>query len=120
MLEAGIGEPEMVEPVVERQAADSDAGAAHVGEVRQAEAAGLMHLSEDDLLLLAVDGAPGPHAPLQRAANAAAQFGMPPQHLLEDGDRANARRRLQHRHHLGVENIGKRVRTPPSPRCLLL
>ena len=48
--------------------------------------------------------------------SSAAQFGMTPQHLLEDGDRANARRRLQHRHHLGVENIGKRVRPPPFPR----
>ena len=113
MLEAGIGEPEMVEPVIERLAGDGDAGAAHVGEIRQADAAGLMHLPEDDLLLLAVDGAPGADAPLQRAANAVAQFGMTPQHLLEDGNRPNAGRRLQQRHDLGVENVGKRIGTAP-------
>ena len=79
-----------------------------------------MHLPEDDLLLLAVDGAPGPDAPLDRAADAAVQLGMTPQHLLEDGDRANARRRLQHRHDLGIENVGERIGPAPLPRRLLL
>ena len=51
-----------------------------------------MHLPEDDLLLFAMDGAPDADAPLQGAANAAAQFGMAPDHLLEDGDRPKARR----------------------------
>jgi hypothetical protein len=75
VLEAGIGKPEMVEPVIELLARNGNAETGHVGEVRKAEAAGLMRLSEDDLLFLAVDGPPGADAPLQRAANPAAQFG---------------------------------------------
>lgn len=33
MLEAGIGEPEVIEPMIERRPRDGDAGATHVGEV---------------------------------------------------------------------------------------
>ncbi len=50
VLEAGIGEPEMVEPVVERLARDRDREIGHIGEVRQAEAAGLMHLEASNYL----------------------------------------------------------------------
>ena len=79
-----------------------------------------MHLAEDDLLLRAMDGAPRADAPLQRPANAAAQFGMAPEHLLEDGDRPKAGGGLQHRHDLGVEDIGQRIGPAPSARRLLL
>ena len=58
MLEAGIGQPEVVEPVIQRGPGDGDAEIAHVGEVGQPHPAGLMDLAEDDLLLLAVQGAP--------------------------------------------------------------
>lgn len=73
-----------------------------------------MHLSEDDLLLRAMDGAPGADAPLQRTANVA-QIGVTAQRLLEDSYRANAGRRLQHRHDLGLKNIGKRTGTAFLP-----
>lgn len=92
MFEAGIGELKIVETVVERLPGDGDAGAAHVGEIRQAYAAGPVHLPEDNLLLLAMDGAPGSDATLDRAANGVAQFGVTAQHLLEDGDRLDAGR----------------------------
>lgn len=50
VLEAGIGEPEVIEPVIERRPRDRDADVAHVGEVRQSGSAGLVDLPEDDLL----------------------------------------------------------------------
>ena len=95
--------------MLERLAGDGDAGPAHVGEVRQAEAAGLVALPEDDLLLLAMDRPPCPDAPLQRAPDAAAEGGMTPQHLLEDGDGPNAGRRLEERHHFTVEDISQGI-----------
>lgn len=44
MLETGIGQPEMVEPVIEWLACDRDAGGAHVGEIRQSHASGFVDL----------------------------------------------------------------------------
>jgi hypothetical protein len=120
VLEAGIGEPEMVEPVIESNACDRDSGAGHVGEIRQSHASGDVDLPEDDLLLFAMDGAPGADTPLNRAANASAKFGMTPDNLIEDGDRSNAGSRFQHRHDLGVENIGERIGTASISRRLLL
>jgi len=120
MFEAGIGEPEVIEPMIERLTRDGDAGAAHVGEVRQAEPAWLMRLPEDDLLFLAVNGPPGPDTAFDGAANAGTEFGMTPQHLLEDCDRPDARRRLQQRHDLGVENVGERVGAAALARNLPL
>ena len=38
MLEAGEGQPEVIEPVIERHTGDGDAEIAHVGEVGQAPA----------------------------------------------------------------------------------
>lgn len=58
MLEARAGEPEMIEPVIQRRAGDGDAQVGHVGEVGQAEAPRFMSLPEDDLLLRAVQGPP--------------------------------------------------------------
>ena len=116
VLEAGPGEAEVIEPMLERLAGDGDAGPAHVGEVRQAEAAGLVALPEDHLLLLAMDRPPCPDAPLQRAPDAAAERGMAPQHLLEDGDGTNAGRRLQERHDLAIENVGERIGTAAPAR----
>ena len=72
-----------------------------------------MHLSEYDLLLLAVDGSPGADAPLQCAANLAAQFGMAPPHLLEDGDRAKTGGGLEHGHDLGIEDIREWIGAAP-------
>ena len=81
---------------------------------------GSCDLAEDDLLLLAVNGAPGADAPLQRATHALVQFGMTTHHLLENGHWPDARCGLQHRHDLRVENVGERVGTPAAARLLLL
>jgi hypothetical protein len=51
MLEARECEPEMVQPVIERQARDRDAESGRVGEVGQSQPPGLVLLSEDDVLL---------------------------------------------------------------------
>jgi hypothetical protein len=46
-----------------------------------------MFLSEDDVLLGAVERPPCADAPLQRAADAGANLGMTPPDLIKDGDR---------------------------------
>ena len=76
VLEAGVGEPEVVEPVVEAHTGDADAEVGHVGEVRQAGAAGLVGLAEDDVLLGPVQGAPGTDAALQGPTHARTEIGM--------------------------------------------
>jgi hypothetical protein len=64
VLEAGECQAKVVEPMVERLPSDGDAKLAHVGEVGKAEPAWWMLLSEDDILLRAVHGAPSSNAPL--------------------------------------------------------
>jgi hypothetical protein len=86
----------VIEPVIQRGAGDRNAGIAHVGEIRKAHPAGLVHLPENDLTLRTMNGAPPWDAPLQRAANAVALLGMPPDHLLKNGDGAQTRGSLQH------------------------
>ena len=117
VLEAGIGEAEVVEPVIERDAGDRDAEIGHVGEVGQPGAAGLVRLAEDDVLLLAVHGAPGADPALQGAADAGAEIGMATDDLLEDRDRAQAGRGHEHRHDLGLEHRGERVGPPAAARA---
>ena len=68
----------------------------------------------------AVQRAPLADAPLQRPPDPGAELGMPAQQLLEDGDRPQARARLQHRHDLGVEDVGQRIGPPPLARRALL
>ncbi len=77
-------------------------------------AARLVRLAEDDVLLLAMHRAPGADPALQRAADAGAEFGMAPDDLLEDRDRAQAGRGLEHRHDLGLEHVGERVGPPAA------
>ena len=119
MLEAGIGEPEMIEPVVQGLASDRNAGMPHVGEIRQAHPPRHLHLPENDLLLFAMDGPPRADTPLQGPANAASQFRMAADHLLENGDRSKAGGCLQHRHDFGIENISERIGPSASSRSLL-
>jgi len=49
MLEAAIGQPEVIEPVDQWLARDGDAEIGHVGEIRQTHATGLVNLTENDL-----------------------------------------------------------------------
>ena len=83
MFEAGERQPEVIEPMIERDAGDGDAERARVGEVGQAETAGLMLLAEDHILLGPCERPPGPHAPFQRAADVGIEVGMTPAQLLE-------------------------------------
>lgn len=46
VLEARISQPKVVEPMLERLAGDGDGEFAHIGEVRQSEPIGLVHLAE--------------------------------------------------------------------------
>ena len=100
----------MIEPVIEPLPGDGDAQVGHVGEIRQTHPAGLMDLAEDDLLVRAMQRPPGTDAPLQGAARTRGQVRMAPLHLFEDRDRPQPRRRLQHRHDLGIEEVGQRIR----------
>lgn len=88
--------------------------------IRQAKPARFVGLPEDDLLLLAMKRTPGADAPLQRPADALAEFGPTAHHLLENGNGSQAGSRLQHRHDLGVEYIGKRIGSPALSRFGLL
>ena len=88
VLEAGERQAKVVEPMAEWLPSDGDAKLAHVGEVGKAEPARWMLLSEDDILLGTMYGAPSSNAPLQRSTHAWADIGMATTHLLEDGDRS--------------------------------
>ena len=107
--EARERQPEVVEPMVQRDAADRDAEPAGVGEVREAETARLVLLSEDDVLLRSGQGAPGPHTPFQRAPDARADLGMAAPDLLENRNGADTGRRLQNRQDLGLPYLGQRI-----------
>src|SRR6266704_7013071 len=79
-----------------------------------------MLLSEDDVLLGAVQRPPGTDAPLQRAPDTSADLGMAAPDLIENGDRPQPRNALEQRHHLAVPNRGQRILPPaPARRSLL-
>src|SRR5882762_3678615 len=79
-----------------------------------------MLLSEDDVLLGAVQRPPGTDAPLQRAADTSADLGMAAPDLIKNGDRPQPRNALEQRHHLAVPNRGQRILPPaPARRSLL-
>src|SRR5258705_12501681 len=62
MLEAREGEPEVVEPMLQHDTRDCHAERAGVGEVRQAETAGLVLLAEDHIPLGSRQRSPSAHA----------------------------------------------------------
>ena len=116
VLEARIGEPEVIEPVIEGLARHRDGEIGHIGEVGQARAPGLVHLTENDLLLRAVEGTPGSDPALEGAADAGAELGMAADHLLEDGNRPQARGGLEEWDDLTVPDGMERIRAPRRPR----
>ena len=48
------------------------------------------------------------------------RVGVAPLHLFEDGNRPQLRGRLQHRHDLGIEEIGQRVRAAAATDLLIV
>lgn len=120
MLETGIGQTEVIEPVIQRLTGDRHAELAHVGEIRQAHPARLVGLAEDDLLLGAMLGPPGPDPPLQSASDARAEIRVAAQEFIENRDRSQPRRRLQQLYHLGLENVAERIRPASAPWGLLV
>jgi hypothetical protein len=104
----------------QNDAGDRDAECARVGEIRQAEATGLVLLAEDHIPLGSDQRSPGADASLQRAANAEGDLGMAPPDLFEHGNGPDAGRRLQDRHNLAVPNLSQGVRPPAATRRFLL
>ena len=120
MLEAGIGQPKVIQSVIQRLCGDRHAKLTHVGEVRQPHLARHVDLPKDNFLFGAVFGPPRAYPPLQRAPNARAQIGVSAQEFFEDGDRPQTGGGLKQRNHLGVEDIRQRVWPPPASRVLPL
>ena len=124
VLEARISQPEVVKPTIETLAADADTQTGHIGEIRQAHPAGLVDLTENHLLVRAMQRPPGSDTALQGAADAFRQIDMAALvdplrgSTFEDGDRAKVWRRRQHRDHLSVEEFGERVGAAAAS-CLL-
>ena len=70
VLETRVGQPEVIQQMLKRHTADSDAEVTGGGEVGLTEATGWMPLREDHLLFGAMQGAPPAHAPFEGAAHA--------------------------------------------------
>src|SRR6266436_1669199 len=99
---------------------DGDAEYARVGEVGQAETAGLVLLTEDHILLGPDQRSPRAHATFQRAPNAGGDLRMAPPNLFEHRYGPNAGSRLQDRHNLAVPNLGQWIRSPSATWRFLL
>src|SRR5215813_431041 len=117
MLPGRVGQGEMIQPVVEWLAGDADAEIAHVGEVGEPLLSGDVVLAEDDLTVSAVLGPPGADPALQTTAQPVpVVLGAATLHLLEQGDRPQARLGLEHRADLGVPEPGEGIRCRAWPR----
>ena len=114
MLEAGVDEPEVIQPVIQLLPGHGDGQISHIGEVRQPHAAGLVHLAEHHLLLGPEQGAPGPDAALHGSAHAGTEVRMAAGNLLEDRHRPQAGGSLEHRHDLAVPDGGDRIGAAPT------
>jgi len=118
MLEARIGQAEMVEPMIEDLAGDHHAEIVGHGEIRQPDPAGFMDLAKNDFLFRAMNGAPGSDPALQRPADSRPELGMAPDHLLENGNDTKAGDRLEHWHDLDIPDRAQRIRAAPLSRRL--
>jgi hypothetical protein len=85
-LPIGVGEHEVVDQVGERAAEDGHAQVGAVGEVAGTQAAGVMHLGEEDLLGRPVQGPPPLDPPLQGAELPVVKtVGEPPPQVGQQG-----------------------------------
>ena len=95
MLETRESQPEVIEPMRQRDAGNRDAERARFGEVGQVKTAGLVLLAEDDILFWADQRPPTPYAPLQRAPDAGADLGVAAPYLVKNCNGADAGGRFQ-------------------------
>ena len=77
-------------------------------------------LTEDHLLIRAIQPPPRSDAPLQRPPDPGAEFRMPADQFLENGDGTQPRRDLQNSDDLVVPNVGERIGPTPFAWLLLL
>ena len=106
MLPAREGEPEVIEHMPERLAANRHREAVGMGEVGQRLATRRMLLAEDQLALRAFGRPPVCDVPLQRAQQPIRiATGMQPLQFLKNRRGANAGRAGEDRHNLGAPNI---------------
>ena len=109
MFEAGKGQAEVIKSAIEDLASDGDAEIGHLGEVRQSHPARRMLLAKDHLPIRAVHRSPSPDAALEGPSRASAQVWMAAAEFLEDGNRSQSGRGLQHRHDFIVPDIGEGI-----------
>ena len=120
VLKARAGQPEMIQTVIQRNTRHGDAQAVHLGEIGQAEATRLMHLTEHDVTFLAMLSAPVANTSLQRTAHAAREVWMAPKHLVKYRYGPDARSGLEQRDDLGVKDRSQGISTATRTWCLLL
>jgi len=118
MAPAAVREGELVEPVWQMLAVDDDAQFIAHGEVRQAQSARRVRLGEEYLALLAVEGAPLAHAPLQGAQQRVGELaGVAALQFLEHGDGHQRWRCLQHGHHFAFPHTAQWVGAGAPVAC---
>ena len=120
MLEAAIGQPEVIEQILEGHAGDRDLEARCVGKIRQSHASGLMNLPEHHLLIFAMARAPCADPALKCPANTRPEFGVTLAQLPKNGDRPQAGSALQHGNHFFGEDPLQWIRPTPFVFGLLL
>ena len=112
-LPVRVGQHEVVDQVVERRAVDGHPQVGAVGEVTGRQPTGMMDLSEEDLLGLAVQGPPGLDPPLQGAELVVGEAaGKATLQIGEQGLGLQAGVELQHRFELGPD-VREGVRPGP-------
>ncbi len=112
----------MIQTVIQRNTRHGDAQAVHLSEVGQSEATGLVHLTEHDVTLLAMECTPVANTPLERATHVAREIRMAPKHLVQYGHGPDAGSGLEQRDDLGVKDCcqGIGAAAPARARLLLL
>jgi len=120
VFEAGEGQTEVIEALVEKLAGDGDCEIGDLGEVGQPHAAGRMLLAENHLAIRAVHRPPGPDASLQGSPHSREKPGMSAQQLVENADRPQSGRGFQQRQDFAFPNAGERIGPPPFARRLFL